>query len=47
LFANYTAALNSASQVGANTVFSVDANDSVTLENVQKSNLSATNFQFN
>ena len=46
LFANYAAAMVSASQVGANTVFTIDANDSVTLQNVNMANLSAANFRF-
>ena len=46
LFANYAAAMTSASQVGANTVFTIDANDSVTLQNVNMANLSAANFRF-
>ena len=46
LFANFTAAMNHASQVGANTVFTIDANDTVTLDNVTKSSLAASNFHF-
>jgi ELWxxDGT repeat protein len=46
LFANFAAAMTHASQVGANTVFAIDANDSVTLENVNKSSLAASNFRF-
>jgi Ca2+-binding RTX toxin-like protein len=46
LFANFSAAMADASQVGANTVFTIDANDSVTLDNVNKSNLTASNFHF-
>jgi Ca2+-binding RTX toxin-like protein len=46
LFANFAAAMTSASQVDANTVFAIDANDSVTLENVNKSSLAASNFHF-
>jgi hypothetical protein len=46
LFANYAAAMTNATQVGANTVFAIDANDSVTLENVNKSSLAASNFRF-
>jgi hypothetical protein len=34
------------SQVGANTVFSIDPHDTVTLDNVAKSNLTASNFHF-
>ena len=47
LFANFTAAMNAASQVGANRVFTIDANDTVTLDNVIKMSLSASNFHFN
>jgi Ca2+-binding RTX toxin-like protein len=46
LFANFTAAMNAASQVGANTVFTIDANDTVTLDNVTKTSLTAGNFHF-
>jgi len=46
LFSNFTAAMNAASQSGANTVFTIDANNSVTLDNVTKSNLTASNFHF-
>ncbi len=46
LFANFTAAMSHASQVGANTVFSVDTNDTVTLDNVTKTSLTASNFHF-
>ena len=46
LFANFTAAMNHASQVGANTVFTIDANDTVTLDNVTKTSLTAGNFHF-
>jgi len=46
LFSNFTAAMNAASQVGANTVFTVDANDTVTLDNVTKTSLTAGNFHF-
>ena len=46
LFANFTAAMNAASQVGANTVFTIDANDTVTLDHVTKSRLTAGNFHF-
>jgi Ca2+-binding RTX toxin-like protein len=46
LFSNFTAAMNAASQVGANTVFTIDANDTVTLDNVSKSSLTASNFHF-
>jgi hypothetical protein len=46
LFANFAAAMTNATQVGANTVFAIDANDSVTLENVNRSSLAASNFRF-
>ncbi len=46
LFSNFTAAMNHASQVGANTVFTIDANDTVTLDNVTKTSLTASNFHF-
>jgi Ca2+-binding RTX toxin-like protein len=46
LFANFPAAMASATQSGANTVFTIDAHDSVTLDNVNKSNLAASNFHF-
>ena len=46
LFANFTAAMNHASQAGANTVFTIDANDTVTLDNVTKTSLTAGNFHF-
>ena len=46
LFSNFIAAMNAASQVGANTVFTIDANDTVTLDNVTKTSLTASNFHF-
>jgi hypothetical protein len=46
LFANFTAAMNAATQVGANTVFTIDTNDTVTLDNVIKTSLAAGNFHF-
>jgi Ca2+-binding RTX toxin-like protein len=46
LFSNFTAAMNAASQVGANTVFTIDANDTVTVDNVTKTSLTAGNFHF-
>jgi Ca2+-binding RTX toxin-like protein len=46
LFANFAAAMADASQVGANTVFTIDANDTVTLDNVTKTSLTARNFHF-
>jgi hypothetical protein len=46
LFANFSAAMADATQSGANTVFTIDAHDSVTLDNVNKSGLAASNFHF-
>ena len=46
LFANFAAAMADASQVGSNTVFTIDANDTVTLDFVNKSSLTASNFHF-
>jgi serralysin len=46
LFSNFTAAMNHASQSGANTVFTIDANDTVTLDNITKTSLTAGNFHF-
>jgi Ca2+-binding RTX toxin-like protein len=46
LFSNFTAAMNAVSQSGANTVFTIDTNDTVTLDNVTKSSLTASNFHF-
>jgi len=46
LFANFSAAMASASQVGANTVFTIDGSDSVTLDNVTKTSLAPGNFHF-
>ena len=46
LFANFAAAMADATQVGANTVFTIDANDTVTLDNVTKTSLTAGNFHF-
>jgi hypothetical protein len=38
--------MQNASQSGANTVFTIDANDTVTLDHVTKSRLTAGNFHF-
>ena len=46
LFANFSAAMVAATQVGANTVFTIDTNDTVTLDNVVRSSLTAGNFHF-
>jgi Ca2+-binding RTX toxin-like protein len=46
LFANFAAVMADASQSGANTVFTIDANDSVTLDNVNKTSVTASNFHF-
>jgi Ca2+-binding RTX toxin-like protein len=45
LFANYMAAMADTKQVGANTVITYDANDSVTLNGVTASHLAASNFK--
>ena len=47
LIGNYMAAMQDTKQVGANTVITVDANDSVTLAGVAASHLTASNFSFN
>ena len=47
LIRNYMAAMLDTKQVGANTVITVDANDSVTLAGVAASHLTASNFSFN
>ena len=46
LFSNFTAAMNAASQSGANTVFTIDANNTVMLDNIAKTSLTASNFHF-
>jgi len=46
LFANFAAAMTSATQVGANTVFTIDGGDTVTLDNVARSSLTSSNFHF-
>jgi c-di-AMP phosphodiesterase-like protein len=46
LFANYNSAIASTQQVGANTVISYNANETITLANVAASSLSPTNFKF-
>jgi hypothetical protein len=46
LFSNFAAAMATASQVGTNTVFTIDANDTVTLDHVTKTSLTAGNFHF-
>jgi Ca2+-binding RTX toxin-like protein len=46
LLTNYAAAMTDANQVGANTVFTLDPNSSVTLQNVSKTDLTASNFHF-
>ena len=43
---DFAAAMADAAQVGANTVFTIDANDTVTLDNVTKTSLTAGNFHF-
>jgi hypothetical protein len=47
LIRNYMAAMHDTKQVGANTVITVDANDSVTLAGVAASHLTASNSSFN
>jgi Ca2+-binding RTX toxin-like protein len=46
LFSNFTAAMNAACQVEANPVFTIDANDTVTLDHVTKTSPTASNFHF-
>ena len=46
LFVNYAAAMADTQQVGANTVITYDANDTVTLTGVTASHLTASNFKF-
>jgi hypothetical protein len=46
LFANYAAAMTDARQVGASTVFTIDAHDSVTLPNIGIGSLTAGNVHF-
>ena len=46
LFANYNAVIGSTKQVGANTVISYNANETITLANVTATSLSPTNFKF-
>ena len=46
LFVNFAAAMADTKQVGANTVITYDANDSVTLTGVAASHLTASNFKF-
>jgi hypothetical protein len=46
LFANYAAAMPDIKQLGANTVITYDANDTVTLTGVTASHLTASNFKF-
>jgi hypothetical protein len=43
LFANYAAAMTDAKQMGTDTVFTIDARDSVTVQNVNMSSLTASN----
>jgi hypothetical protein len=47
LFVNYAAAMADTKQVEANTVITYDANDTVTLNGVTASHLTASNFKFN
>jgi hypothetical protein len=46
LLTNYAAAMSDARQVGTDTVFTIDANNSVALQNVNMSSLAAGNFHF-
>ena len=46
LLANFAAAMADTKQIGANSVITIDANDSVTLQNVNMSSLTANNFHF-
>jgi hypothetical protein len=46
LFANYAAVMADTAQVGANTVIQINANNSVTLDNLTASTLTASNFHF-
>ncbi len=46
LFANFSAAMAAASRIGLNTVFSIDASDTVQLNNITKTSLTASNFHF-
>jgi hypothetical protein len=46
LLTNYAAAMADARQVGTDTVFTIDAHDSVALQNVNMSSLTASNFHF-
>jgi len=45
-FANFAAVIAAARQVGSNTVITLDAADTITLENVQLSSLQSKNFTF-
>src|SRR5205085_2252764 len=45
-FANYAAVKAASTQVGADTVIKLDAADTITLQNVASSSLSASNFNF-
>jgi len=45
-FANFTALSQHMTQSGANTVITLDANDTVTLTGVAATNLTASQFQF-
>ena len=45
-FANFSAVMADATQVGANTIITDSSGDSITLDNVAKSSLSAKNFLF-
>ena len=46
LFNNFASTMADAKQLGTSTVITVDANDSVTLQNVNMNSLTAPNFHF-
>jgi hypothetical protein len=46
LLANFAAAMADAKQIGVNTVLTIDPDDSVTLQNVNLTSLSSSNFHF-
>jgi serralysin len=46
MFSNFAAVQSHAAQVGSNTVITYDANDSVTLQSVTLTALTANNFRF-
>ncbi|HEV7335477.1 MAG TPA: hypothetical protein VGO06_05935, partial [Bosea sp. (in: a-proteobacteria)] len=46
LFADFEAAMESAAQLGADTVFTVDADTTLTLKGIQLSSLAQDDFRF-